>query len=181
MLDHVSSCLADQGAEITHTLPLCPARPLHSTAAQSRERVAAARTHDWRATASRALGAWHARVLVRAAEARAAGEIAAHRERHARAAAWRRWQAALEAACPQLPLLRSACARRGRAVRGRVLAAWRAWAPVARAKRRRERDKLAAMARWRRRRWGGGGGSLGPRRRGRSSDVSSPGPAAPWR
>ena len=35
-----------------------------------------------------------------------------------------------------------------------ALMLWRGWAPVSRAKRRLERDKLAAMARWQRRRCG---------------------------
>jgi hypothetical protein len=127
----------------------------------SLERLAQARTHGWRATASRTLGGWHAVAFVRAQEARDAKEISQHCALHVQAAAWHKWQKALDAACPHMRLLRWAWARRRRATRRRVLSAWRAWAPVARAKRRRERDKLAAMARWRRRRWGLGPGARG--------------------
>jgi len=137
----------------SHCSPPTPNK--NRVTAASRDHLARARTHDWRTRASRALGAWHAVALLRARDRSIQQELTWHHVQHVQAAAWRVWRRAFELRSRHHRLLRYAYVRRGRAVARRAVVYWRGWAPVMRAKRRRERDVLAAMARWRRgRAWG---------------------------
>jgi hypothetical protein len=190
-------CKHKPPSQTTNTV--CPGSLCRSTA-EARERLAQARTHGWRARASRALGAWHAFARARSHEARLQEQLTWHHVQHVQASAWGAWRQALKARCPHMERLRYAYLRRGRRAMRRVrhrrdpvwraasswllcvwvaricccwfrrtplacpnsrrcpdarrqaLLFWRGWAPVSRAKRRHERDKLASMARWRRQR-----------------------------
>ena len=95
--------------------------------ADSRERLAQARTHDWRARASRALGAWHAHTRARARERELEQQLTWHHVQHVQAAAWHVWRRAFEARCPHHKLLRYAYVRRGRATMRRVSGAALRW------------------------------------------------------